>query len=897
MISAPTMTTPSLPELTDELEQLRQFGMSIAQRLIESTQTMRESGVPPSIALLDELQTYRNRLLKLARGLETDAKGCPIVRSDTTAASPDSEMSFDKLESRIAVRQRVHVADSLRQELSQLKHVDLSDFEPLAHCVRDAARLCELASRPADPDDNAELELLNHHHLAMKSLLRLADDGNQLSDLEWTECNDSVAATYGRQLATAVTRGRIRRVPGETATSNSAVALPSNSQSNPVVIRDYSLIVLSEAPLSDLTASSAPAISHRQSDGIPGTDARPNRKPTSTTIAQIAGSVTPSRPEQVSGMARTATEDAGARALRMSDEIIRLLNEDRLPVALQLTRCLEMRPESSTKLPPSWLLRALILGRHLSYSKGEIAWQLDSELRNFRTELLTEGNADQQMVVGLMLRAAALPAALLAGSTTATGILRAFKIAPGFSQLYNYCSRIASYGDRLDGTLVEMFRPSGTIGGASELETLKATARDWMQNAAKKSTSYSRTSPLFLHAHWTLTAGTAIRHAEATQLWCKWQETMLLAQRLLKPVCQGLDGERNWVRQEITRLTSQIRVEPYDAGQKGGSSVPSAGRGIVLPVEEMHTVLLEAMGIANRWLRLCPQAGPGTALPIPLEAVELRSEVLQRSEAVIEELTQHRRNAESPLMRAAIAYCQAAVLQIESLFESKRSLPIEEPDPLHVLNADLLRIPGLELNEQWLPDSELAVVERELLASLETGELSWRESFEFHSQAGHHDVTGRLLELNVWEDSKEREALRVIRDTQIMDTRTALAAELDDLTTEIALTADAGEHSAADRAAYAQRLEDLRRELPRALNFDAFRRRMNQLHSTLQRRRTPQSTLAGASGNSVVFPGDNRRRDSVESGTPAELTMPGDASPDQESIFHSPDNFSRRVSG
>ncbi|MEI6204400.1 MAG: hypothetical protein WCP68_20825, partial [Enhydrobacter sp.] len=57
--------------------------------------------------------------------------------------------------------------------------------------------------------------------------------------------------------------------------------------------------------------------------------------------------------------------------------LIRLMSEDRLPLALHLTRCLEQRPERPDYIFPSWLMRALILGRHLSYSKGEIARQLD----------------------------------------------------------------------------------------------------------------------------------------------------------------------------------------------------------------------------------------------------------------------------------------------------------------------------------------------------------------------------------------------------------------------------------------------------------------------------------------------------------------------------------------
>ena len=186
----------------------------------------------------------------------------------------------------------------------------------------------------------------------------------------------------------------------------------------------------------------------------------------------------------------------------------------------------------------------------------------------------------------------------------------------------------------------------------------------------------------------------------------------------------------------------------------------------MLPAEEMHAALLEAIGIANRWLRLCNQAGPGGASPIPLEALELRDEILQRSDAVIGELVQHRRNATSPLVKAAIACCQATVRQIQSLFESKLACcPWWNPIRRYVLNADLLRIPGLELNEQWLPEGRTGrQFERELLASLGTGRSTQLAAQSFDLPALKPDIMMRpamLLQLDVWENAgeQEREAL------------------------------------------------------------------------------------------------------------------------------------------
>ena len=316
-------------------------------------------------------------------------------------------------------------------------------------------------------------------------------------------------------------------------------------------------------------------------------------------------------------------------------------------------------------------------------------------------------------------------------------------------------------------------------------------------------------------------------------MWCKWQETLSLAQKLLKPVCEQIEGERNWVRQEITRLTTQVRVEPVEELVKPATPGISS-RGIVLASEEMHAVILEAVAIANRWLRLCHQTSVG-ASPIPVEALELRDEILKRSEGVVTELSQHRQSTKSPLVHAAIGCCQTTIRQIQAMFESRIALPLVESDPRHVLNADLLRIPGIELNDQWMPETDAAIVERELLASLEASEMNWAQSFDYHSRAGNHEATGRLLELDVWANPIEKDSLKAVRQNQINDARIAFNSELDELATDIDSLMNAGVCSVSEGGVFGQRLDRLRYELPRVVDFSAFRRQVQQLQTAILR--------------------------------------------------------------
>ena len=849
MVQVNIPSSPTHLDLRQEVDQLRQVRPQFARRLVEAADRLESSGFPPPANLIEELVAYRERMLAV----------CALLAG--TADGVGTHLNLNDLEHLLEARDNRRSAEAVLEQLSELMHVDLPDFAPLVLCQREASRLCEL-SVEAGPELNSELELLRKERHPLNSLIRLCEAGDHMTDAEWTECHDDVVTTYGRQLATALTRGRIQRKPPRepgAVTVTSATGLPTVAKMSSVIepVPPTSAIV---TDVRSEAVSSLPPIAGNRAvldsdsifepasetifDVVPPAPGSGRLRMTSSTLDAMSGrsAVIPKVDLKSPASPRNGV-DRGST----SDHIIRLMTEDRLPLAFHLTRSLEQQAETSDVMPPSWLLRSLILGRHLSYSKGDIARQLDDELREFRPEMLIDENQDRQLAMSFLLRAAALPGALLAGSAPAITILRAFKIAPGFSQLYNYCSRIALYGDRLAGSLVEMFRPTGTIAGASELDELSQSARQWLQEASRKAVTYTRTSPLFLHAHWTLMAGTAVRHADATTLWCKWQETLALAHRLLNPVCEQVEGERNWVRQEIARLTSQIRVEPLDQAFRLNQPSTQAGRGIVLPLEEMQAVILEAVAIANRWLRLCHQTSSGSGSPIPLEALELRDEIVKRSDGVLMELTQHRQTAASATVKASIACCQNVIRQIHAMFESRIPLPLVEPDPRHVLNADLLKIPGISLDDQWSPVTEASTVERELVSSLERTEMDWRQSYDVHAQAGNHEATGRLLELDVWSSADERESLQSLRRAQIADNRIAAEAELTELVSEITSIAQAGLWNEADCLPFQKRIERLRYELPRVLNFQVFRLQVNQLQSAILRYRSGSGPLSTSS--------------------------------------------------
>ena len=839
----------SLQELRQELEQLSQWRERLVARLLDAADRLDSLGQPPTDELIDDLTSYRIQVVQLA-----DDIGITATATDEGTAA---DMTLTELGRLLDDRDRRERVVQVLDEVLQWQHVETLDFAPLALCQAEVRRLKSLASHPSGTEADAELDAIIQQTHPLNLLLKLREQADGLSDSDWIECNDRVTAVYGRQLATALARGRIQRVsdpvviepsPAPVASHKlipAAVPLPASSTylamtALPIVIeatRELMPARLDKSPLgADSIFEPSPFAESVFEERTPPQKLRGLMMPLENT-PPIAQPVPPPLPSGIAisspvrPVRNVDAPDVRSRFSQVSELVVQLLSEDRLPLAMHVARCAELRPGLPFPFPPTWLLRSLILGEHVSESRGELARQLDDDLRSFRPDLLTEGDANRQLASGFLLRAAALPAALISGSTSASAILRAFKISPGCSQLYNYCSRIALYGDRLDGQIVEMFRPQSADLDDCDAESLGETATRWLQEAARKVTNYGRTSPLFLHAHWTLTASTSIRHSDATQIWCKWQETLLSASRLLRPVCHNLEGDRHWVRQEIARLSAHLRVDSNAAG------IETSARGGTLPTAEMHAVLRQAIELANRWLRLSGAQSAQMSGPVSQDALDLRDEVLERTAGVLIELNEQWQAHSSPLVRAGIACCRRSVERIHSLFDGSRSLPLQEIDLRHALHAELLKMPGLELNDQWLPEADPVTLERELIEHLQRGETSWRQAYEAHALNGDHAATERLLELDVWSSEAERDELRAQRDTLIEEHRQVLALELNEVSIDLEAVGCSGQLDEAEDDIFARRLERLHRDLPKLLNFGACRWELDQIRSALQRLR------------------------------------------------------------
>lgn len=898
-----------------ELHQLRQLQETLSTELARHARQLKSVGALPPDELVDGLIAFRSRVIKL---------------SETARLSPAAEVSLVDVHAAL-IRSETH--DQVRGILSRilgLSHVDDPEFSALRDCQSQATEILTQLDAVTIGEPTAEITaLLNGSHPFL-ALLQLVESAENLSDDDWTACHDRAAATWGRALATAVARGKLRAtaaqqnliliaveppVPiedhsgietlsGDAHVDENAIAhdssinihdhvgpgstaIPADEvhsrevsapriklihDNTPPATTSHKLLAIEpevEITPSDPAPAATPgdavgwdvldaeesvfdshqdsifdSIGHAASEQVPRRNARsldlkllsedPYQWAKSQPIRTASSGVSAQAAGNVAILARRALQaNAASRRSMMSQVTLQLLWDDRAALAYHLTRSSESHLRGEAYVLPSWVMRAMALSRHLCYSKGEIARLLEEDLKQFKPELLNTSSPEWNAGTGFFLRAAALIPALLASSPSAALILRSFRITPGLSHLYNYCSRVLTYGQQLNGQAADLFTPDCDLARwQGEIEALQQTVDSWLPETIKKHSLATRTSLLFLHAHWTLTASPTIRHPEAVRLWSKWQEVFRIVSRLLKPIRTGQETERNWVKTEIDRLTQSVRLESA-AGEMTATVALGA---VTFPQESMVAMIREAIDYASRWLRLCASKPAQGRTLASRDAELLRDEILDRTDSVITELAAYSRSHEAPRTKSGIACLCRTIEHLRAIFSPHSTLALRENDPRHVVSGELLKIPHLRFNEQWMPTVDPVTLETEVLSHLSHDQRDWRQAFEMQSAQHDHLATGRILELNVWRNEQEREALALRRLSEIDDCRQHLNAEVDSVAQHLAATIGKRILSDQVQASLEQRLHRIQTIAAQTVDFSDAQRELQGLRLAIDQR-------------------------------------------------------------
>lgn len=815
-----------------ELQRLSEVSLPLAAALNQAARELGVSGKPVNVSLRREASHFHDQLEQLAA-----QTGPALLHSDA------SQLSLRRLQEHHERRtERTRARRSLQQVL-QLKHIDPQPFEPLAACQQMAEQLILRIDERATGDWlDVEIADVVHDRHPLRAVTRLVMDRDTLTDDEWIGLQDRVTGMYGAPLATALVRGRILCSPGELEPAPEAPALETlaeSASSSTESERDpetAGLIFETPAPPPLRRWSIRPALEATEPSVVlvaaspVDVPLEPTRPPVPlnrdvVAVAQAATSTVPQLPPNI-----PTKFEAAPAVNHIASSVMKLIREERYDLAVHLVQAGDASEAMNCPVSAQ-LLRACALARHISYPRGELATQFDRDLRQLPPLPPRTFAAEDVFGVGLLVRAACLPAALLGASPAATTLLRSFPIEPGASQIYNFCSRVAAFGERMQGFAAEMFQATADESSWRNDEAqLQEDVNRWWELLSSRSVSYVRSSPLYVHAHWTVSTRPAQSQPEQLEAWLTWQNVLLQIDLVLRPIRQPDRADRQRLKSDVLRLMNWLESPTCQSDARTSLHLSEAHKNIVR----------EALELAHRWLRLEASA-PQKARVLPSQAQsELLEDLRQRMPAVLSELEQLAVTRSSGWVITGAAACRHMTEYLQRLCAGREMLALEEPALNVVLNARLLKVPQLELDSQWQPLQEPRDALPQLLEAVHLEEPTWRDAFELQSQQGDHLATLRLLDLPVW-TTEERQTLQQLRLQRLEQCRQKVHGNLSELIAQIQAAVDSGMITAEASEEWTDRADRLLVIIPRTITFHRFWSQIEALRTAWHRASSGES--------------------------------------------------------
>lgn len=798
---------PKSVELQSRLEGLKNSFLQLSQNLSEATQKLEQSLIPPALDLAEHIankrqdfEDLRRQAVELAQSLEVSTTELEKIVSIHELETLLKGIHKAEVEAVIDTRQQ---ALDILDKILKISSKDSADFLLLEQYLTQASQLHNLILNNPDSGLNAEVKALisgEHHLVQLLTLIleRESPDYQRLANLQ-----ASVVQSCGMPIAIAALTGKLflvsepKLINEEKRTLSEPIKPEKDSDES--VVTTETIFKGTKTESHEHQAINEEKRTDSLIDNIPPVHSHVCAEE-QTNVQEIAGS-----------LLKSNLQDNEATIQNL---ILQLIHHQKLSLAFNLAWGLETEfPNLQVRLP-SWMIRAIILGYHVRYElgTGEIANILMDDFANFNESLFThEGEWNQ--AVSLLLAASSLRPALLAPNTDASQILFSLRLGEGLNQLYEYCQIIARYGSQ---RLALDFKAIKTVISEEEwnrkITVLNQEIDDWCSQAS----------------------GLPMRSTQGRRIWKKWLELGGLVEQLLSKIKEKDSSlllksttlnQVQEVKDKISFLYTSCELKNQIELTKRQLEVNKKREIDHDDIPKIYRYVSQAVEFCRRWIDLqelrLDQKNDFTQRQAKL-AENIKQELSSLHETVLHEITVFESKNSSILIQAGISCCRAAVLNIQNLFDPNTSVITTEPDPKYLIYADLLRIPTISLNENWMPEMSHNSLVKGIIDLIDKNNFDWRQNFINQREVRNHEATEKILEyvrLNS-ELSINVEELERMREESLRECRDSLKRDIKETRNQIEQAVALGILKEGDRFNYVAQIAHLEKEVETTLRFD-----------------------------------------------------------------------------
>ena len=190
----------ALQRCRTSLHALRRFSDDVCELMRGLARVLRDTGRPPSLTTLDQLAQYRSEYEQLR---------AEVPHLGNMSGNSSEDRSLEEIETELESLALVRATFERLELVPLIRHIDQIDFAPWRNCLADGTRVREqlLVMSAADAKDAAEQFLSKPAPL--NAAITMITDSAALSDERWSLLLDAVTEGYGRELSTAIARGKL----------------------------------------------------------------------------------------------------------------------------------------------------------------------------------------------------------------------------------------------------------------------------------------------------------------------------------------------------------------------------------------------------------------------------------------------------------------------------------------------------------------------------------------------------------------------------------------------------------------------------------------------------------------------------------------------------------------
>jgi len=505
------------------------------------------------------------------------------------------------------------------------------------------------------------------------------------------------------------------------------------------------------------------------------------------------------------------------------------LRERNLGVAFRLFHIVEKLCPEERGIHSS-VVRALAIAAHISQPAGSIAQLLKQDIETFKAPDHHSASSFDRAECMLMI-ASLLRPSLVAPELHAADYLRALGMQLGETAFYRLFERMSEYCANTHTPLdpIALKYLNDKSRWKLDCEKLKSEVEGWWIRVPQLQFSFQA----------------------AQRVWREWLQPGNYIDALLAPIRSNGPQDLTELQRMIDKLSNDSRLHTEIDITDRQLRKHGSGKGINTPsYQVLRRHVREAVAFASRWLELQKARSHRDDSYHSSQLQKLRSELEPMIQAIHSGLSRQRSFAPDDLcLQSALDRVDDSFARfLKMLSHGEEEYDGERPIR-HILNADLLRIPGIELDDEWNPvNCDETVLAHKLVEYVaDNDKFSWkaalaaRENEDRDHVATEHIIA--FLDTQKLEPPLAIEELRRKRLRHLSLCRDALQRETESVQKEVEHDAAFGLLTETQRARHLDTIRSIEESRPSLLRFKPESARIKDLQAELRESRVAASEL------------------------------------------------------